>query len=181
MMAGHYGIKTSWKNWILHQLSETSGLNFIHSGSSSTCNERLSHHAFWYINMCARIHTSEQLVKEIIPTVKKCTIVLFASIIYSRAQYSVTDQAGWDQLIVIISLKVIIYSKAFFKPWMSIQHKIGTYCLDIAAKLKKNTDYLMSHHTVFLEYLILFHKAIHFAVTVIVYIATKQIWGALYK
>lgn len=180
-MAGHYGIKTSWKNWIQHQLSETSGLNFIHSCSSSTCNERLSHHAFGYVKICAQIHTSEQLVKEIIPTIKKCTIILFASIIYSRAQYSGIDQAGWDQLIVIISLKVIIYNKAFFKPWMSVQHKTGTHCLDTAAKLKKTTDYLMSHHTVFLEYLILFHKATHFAVTVIVCIASKQIWEALYK
>lgn len=39
----------------------------------------------------------------------------------------------------------------------------------------------MSHHTVFLEYLILFHKATHFAVTVIVCVATKLIWGAPYK
>jgi len=31
----------------------------------------------------------------------------------------------------------------------------------------------MSHHPVFLEYLILFHKATHFAVTVIVCVATK--------
>lgn len=39
----------------------------------------------------------------------------------------------------------------------------------------------MSCHTVFLEYLILFHKPTHFAVTVIICITIMQIWEALYK
>lgn len=86
----------------------------------------VSHCALQCANICVQIRTFRQLAKQAIPAGKKtillvppdgtiCMNYLFQSTILS------IEQAGYNQLIVSISLKVKIYIEAVFKPRMSVQ------------------------------------------------------------